>query len=458
MKNSSKNSAMSHQISYSFITREFVLSFLTLVLFAAFILVFYIFPFFLDVIVALIFGHMPNEKAFIVTAILSAIAIAVLPMAISLYRSTGLAPKVSVSTVSSPFRIFVKTAGFYMTLLVMFFLYSAFPEYANNRYSDFWLAARLLCFLVIPIAPIYIHQVDRIQEKPEDSLFAFGYLVTGAFLFDKTRRLDWPLVHEHIRNWAIKMVFLTLMFIFLTGNVHSLLTKPFTSDMNDFVDVFEKSLLIFFTVDVFFAFIGYVFTSKLLGTQIRSTEPTVLGWVVCLACYPPFNQITFDRYFNYHDKLYWDGWLFAYPPLQIAWGTAILVLTAMWCLTTLSFGLRFSNLTYRGLVSSGPYRFSKHPSYILKIMTWWMISVPFISTSDGPSACTMIAMMLGTMYIYYLRARTEEWHLSNYPEYVEYAMWMEDNGALRHVGKVLPILRYDPNRRSRLKFASEDRA
>jgi len=44
-------------------------------------------------------------------------------------------------------------------------------------------------------------------------------------------------------------------------------------------------------------------------------------------------------------------------------------------------------------------------------------------------------------FIYFMRARTEERHLSHDPTYVQYALWMNEHGVLRVLNRV-PVLRY----------------
>ena len=51
-----------------------------------------------------------------------------------------------------------------------------------------------------------------------------------------------------------------------------------------------KALLM---VDVALFTVGYVIEIPALGNEIRTVDPTVSGWVVCIACYPPFNQAMF---------------------------------------------------------------------------------------------------------------------------------------------------------------------
>lgn len=60
-----------------------------------------------------------------------------------------------------------------------------------------------------------------------------------------------------------------------------------------------------------------------------------------------------------------------------------------------------------------------------------MISIPFLA-QEGPleafKKCIGLLMLSG---IYYLRAKTEEKHLSQDMTYVEYSNWMDLNGLFR---------------------------
>jgi hypothetical protein len=44
--------------------------------------------------------------------------------------------------------------------------------------------------------------------------------------------------------------------------------------------------------------------------------------------------------------------------------------------------------------------------------------------------------------VYYVRARTEEQHLSRDPTYVAYALWINEHGLLRGLSRLLPFARY----------------
>jgi hypothetical protein len=65
-----------------------------------------------------------------------------------------------------------------------------------------------------------------------------------------------------------------------------------------------------------------------------------------------------------------------------------------------------------------------------------MISVPFIA--DGAySEAIRNCILLGLLnFCYYLRARTEEKHLSTDQNYTNYAEWIAENGIIAKIKRV----------------------
>jgi hypothetical protein len=71
-----------------------------------------------------------------------------------------------------------------------------------------------------------------------------------------------------------------------------------------------------------------------------------------------------------------------------------------------------------------------------------MVSIPFIP-HNGWEEALRHSLLLGCVNtIYFLRARTEERHLSRDPTYVAYALWMNDHGILRFLGRMIPFFKY----------------
>ena len=118
-------------------------------------------------------------------------------------------------------------------------------------------------------------------------------------------------------------------------------------------------------------------------------------------------------------------------------------LTGVYAWATVIFGIRFSNLTYRGIITNGPYRFSRHPAYLSKNLFWWFATLPFFATSgsltDAVRNTVLLAMVSG---VYFWRAKTEEMHLlSEDAKYREYHAWMARNApitrGLSRLGRML---------------------
>jgi len=166
--------------------------------------------------------------------------------------------------------------------------------------------------------------------------------------------------------------------------------------------------LIFLIDTLYFAF-GYTTESKSLNNKIRSVEPTILGWVVALICYPPFNEM-FTRYTNWHANIYV---LFSNNLTTFIIRITILLLLLIYLSATISLGTKCSNLTNRGIVTKGTYSIIRHPAYISKNIAWWLTIIPIMSWT------TVISMSIWST-IYHLRTITEERHLKQDPDYLKY--------------------------------------
>jgi len=196
-----------------------------------------------------------------------------------------------------------------------------------------------------------------------------------------------------------------------------------------------------FMIDVVFATVGYVLTMKPLDAHIRSANPFAAGWAAALICYPPFIMMNPGGPLDYHPGTSdWVYWLEGYPLLSALLGAWLVFLTAVYAWATVAFGFRFSNLTHRGILTHGPYAWTKHPAYVSKNVFWWFAVMPFFATTGNPIDMIRNSVVLALVSgVYYWRARTEERHLMADPAYREYAEWMERNGPIpRLINRLKP--------------------
>jgi protein-S-isoprenylcysteine O-methyltransferase Ste14 len=333
----------------------------------------------------------------------------------------------------------VRICGVIATLGVVALVYWLFPEYSGNFYDPYWRFLRSMAPLLL-VMPFYLLWADTRLRDPHDEYYAFGSLIVGRWA-----TADGAQIRRLLLGWTVKGFFLPLMTVYLAGEIQSL--RGALGDVasnHALMPIYQVFYHLSYTVDLLFCVVGYGAAIRLFDSQIRSVEPTVAGWVVALICYQPFYSVIGRFYLQYDDGIFWDNWLQHWPAVRAAWAAVIIALTVIYAICTVSFGLRFSNLTHRGIITGGPYRFTKHPAYLAKNLSWWLISVPFIS-DQGVSVALRNCLLLGLLNaVYYARARTEERHLSRDPQYVAYALWIGEHGLLRHLARALPFMRYKP--------------
>ena len=352
-------------------------------------------------------------------------------------RSTEEHVKSAIADPAALARTAVKLVGLIASLGFIGLLYWMFPEYHGDFYADYFRALRYFLPALLIASPIYFYYVDRHMHDPLD-----GYWHLGSIFIFKNYKADLAKVWQHLLGWIVKGFFLPLMFTYLCKDINDLI-KDNLSQMSSIEDLCNFGVDTLYFLDVAVAVAGYVFSLRLCDTHIRSCEPTLKGWCVALICYQPFYSILGNQYLAYSDETNWTHWLEPYPAFRAVWGLAILLLVFIYAWSTVVFGLRFSNLTNRGIITAGPYRFTKHPAYLAKNISWWMVSMPFLSQSGSMEAIRHCLLLVCLNFIYFLRAATEEQHLKTDTTYVEYDKWIKNNGL---AGRIRSYLKKYDNR------------
>ncbi|HVN72754.1 MAG TPA: isoprenylcysteine carboxyl methyltransferase [Desulfomonilia bacterium] len=338
-------------------------------------------------------------------------------------------------------RVFVKIVGLYFTLGLAALYYWVFPEYHTSFYDPYWKFIRYILPAILIGGIPYFIILDGFSTNPRDGYWHMGMLVLGNW-----KVLDRHVIVQHLLGWLVKTFFLAIMFSFLVNNINFIKMHGLIKSLSSFRLFYDYAYNLIFTVDLAFVCGGYLLTLRIFDSHMRSVEPTVLGWMAAVICYKPFWGFIYNSYLNYDDNLYWGDWLWTHQYGYIIWGSAILFLLSVYLYATIPFGIRFSNLTHRGILTNGPYRFMKHPAYLSKNLSWWLISIPFISRVSLSDAAKNSILLLILNIIYYIRAITEERHLSKDPTYVHYASMMNAKGLCRGFARIFPFLRYNPDK------------
>lgn len=326
-------------------------------------------------------------------------------------------------------RILDKMIGIAAFAVIAGVLYFVVPIYQDPWYQRFTARALALAPGLILLVALYVLIVDRLMVAPCDQLHSFGKLLR-TFGADGNRRK----AADFVLASLVKIFFLPLMYCyglddwtFFYNNVQSI---------QSFTDFYEFGYRFLFFVDVCFAIIGYSVALRVLGSHVRWAERSVKGWVFCLICYAPFWQVIGREYLAYGDDLVWGNLLAGHPAVYRLWGSAILILLCIYVVSTVAFGLRFSNVTYRGTVHRGPYALVRHPAYLSKNLTMWMIQIPFIAVAPAEALGNTLAL-IGVNLIYLMRARCEEASCSGARDYRLYVRYMRRHGPLDRLARRL---------------------
>ncbi len=252
---------------------------------------------------------------------------------------------------------------------------------------------------------------NRLQEKKTWRVFAFLYARIRKLFkkpYDK-RDYAWnPQRKTAFLAVGVKFLWMPLLWTWTINNIFVMIDQIVNMQPNFYrINEFMVNLIILLDVSIF-AF-SYTVETKKTNSMIKSVEPTVIGWLVCIACYPPLNNFSFV----WLDNLFtWVPNFELSEPVKIAALVVITVLWAFYASATVALGFRSSNLTNRGIVTRFPYNIVRHPAYIGKNLLWL---VEFFLLSQKH-----LGLIMGFMVVYFFRAITEERHLKKDPDYAAY--------------------------------------
>ncbi|MEM9501804.1 MAG: DUF1295 domain-containing protein [Pseudomonadota bacterium] len=324
----------------------------------------------------------------------------------------------------------VKIGGLWATWAIIGALYCLCRWYWSGQYL---FAMDVLAFAIVPMVVLavpYVIWLDRFMVEPNDTTWHFGAMLIGREEWDPEQ------IKKHWRAWTIKAFFGAFMISILPGGFATIVEAQPAQIIDNPVEIGILLITLLFVIDVQIGTVGYLFTLRPLDAHIRSGNPFLGGWLAALLCYPPFvwglignnNQIL-----SYESNVSgWGHWFAGNEPMLWIWAAWLVLLTLVYAWATVAFGIRFSNLTYRGVLTNGPYRYTRHPAYLSKNLYWWCSVMPFLVMSGSPvDAIRNTFFLVLVNAIYYWRARTEEAHLlAEDPKYREYYDWMEANGMI----------------------------
>lgn len=321
------------------------------------------------------------------------------------------------------------TSKFIVLLLQVFSVYIyAFvvTELGLAYFSVFVSDLFVLSPLVFIVVVIYVYFVDRRLLDPIDKYAKIGEML------NRKAPIDRFLLRKFLLETLVKIIFIPFMYSGFLGNLVILLNTDWQFNTN------AISLLLFnlgISVDMLIGIFGYLFSSAIINNQIKDTDSNLLGWIYALLCYPPLVWVM-RKVNEQQDNLVWSEIV---PKDTVIYWFLFLIINMTWIiywLATFEFGMTFSNLSWRKLINTGVYRYTKHPAYIAKNIYWWLYTLPFMGVAF--LSAEWWQNILGLTFVslvYYGRAKSEERHLMKFPQYQHYCVEIDKKGIFRWLKK-----------------------
>lgn len=328
------------------------------------------------------------------------------------------------------FKNYISTMSF---LYFAYFFYSTNTHFLNFSswsvgfvFNDFSFEIVLIFNLIFTAYFILLIPYYLIYKTPSKARLVYNYLWEIMKWGDNYNEKH----TTALLAWIVKLFFLPLMLVWITNHCFNLINSSYTSYQNigslntDFLTFFNTHFFMWaFTAillfDVLFFTLWYLLEAPIFKNTIKSVEPTLIWWAVVLICYPPFNS-HLTNIVGWYSK---DFPQFASAYIHIPLNIGILILMAIYAWASIALWLKASNLTNRWIVRKWPYKYIRHPAYICKNTAWliWGIPILVMSFTDVTINTLAVLLWLGSWaFVYYMRAMTEEAHLSLDPDYVDY--------------------------------------
>jgi protein-S-isoprenylcysteine O-methyltransferase Ste14 len=336
---------------------------------------------------------------------------------------------------------YLASAVVYGAVLLFYALSPWFSTQLRTGFNKDWSVLRVYCYAYaayLLVCPLVVFLGRPRSLWVSKNIRIVGYF--AHFIWRRGARRDWRPTYEEkhaLMFLLIKIIYGPMMICSALSQYHAIAAMvpkihqlPAGIPRVYWLDVgYELFLNAVFLLDSMLYMIGYHSESGLLRNKLRYVETNVLHILVCLACYPPFNSVPASilgqSYQDY--RILWGD--LTHPLTWVLRGLAVLFLLLL-VSSSLSLFTRASNLTNRGIVDWGPFRFVRHPGYFAKNMFWLLTLLPLYVPHTAHAAFTWPAhllfctrMTLGFLCwatIYFLRAVTEERFLMRDPDYVAY--------------------------------------
>lgn len=331
----------------------------------------------------------------------------------------------------SPFFIWL-TEFVLLSLLLGYYLFGFYYKSFLGEEAKWFLAVLYLVYLGGILPYNLVIKKDNTRFFKSGAIFIILIRTLRSFLGMRKGRLQLRIIENKEQKNAL--LFFLVKFIFIPAMTKFFVEYVFV--LKEMIQTHEITIdklltgnkwvyflsVILVVIDTGYFTFGYLVEHSKLNNRVKSVDSSVLGWGVALACYIPLNAVTFQL-FRFYPQ---EDFFFINQGITTILSVLVVLFNYIYLASTFAMGAKCSNLTNRGIVKRGVYKFVRHPAYSSKLIAWWLMCIPIFNLK------VFVSMSAWTI-IYLLRAYTEEKHLfrdAEYRAYMKKVKWQFVPGLL----------------------------
>lgn len=345
-------------------------------------------------------------------------------------------------------RTLTKFLGVLGGILFVFFIIWLFPAYDDTtNLGRLKEAALPFLTFIIPASFLVILATETILGEKKDGTYQFGLLARL-----KVREIDWKIFSDGFLEWLLRGFFVLINFYGAVWYLSFIRTNGLPDITGNFVAFVTRLDLAIFGLIVFSILPGYIFASRLIATDLKRVDRTWFGWAINFSCYPPLNAAIFGNWVRYVPaaetrQIYEGAPAWAYHtlpniPLALFVGGMVIFFALIHLWGEAIVGIRAANMSSRGIITTGPFRFTRHPIYVSKCFQWAFLFFPILNGFGILNSIQSGILFFLVCAIYIGRALGEEKLLATNENYTKYALYMDDKSMFAFVGRLLPFMTF----------------
>lgn len=338
----------------------------------------------------------------------------------------------------------LKWLGCMTGLCLTLFCWYGMQEYQRGQFIPMFKALPM----VLPYVPVVVFITLLFTEWRLGPSGGDGKDL-GLLVLLRWKQAKWEGVRDELLSWFIKGFFLIINFAELPKTIKIFRGKEEHIFNLPWVQMQPVITIMIYGMIIASILPGYLFSARIFNTHVRRIADSWFAYIVTVLCYSPLVLGMSQRWFNFHpykpQPEWMKPWVVFFQDIPVLFYTAsalLLLCEIMHYWGEAILGIRSSNLTNRGIITSGPYRYCKHPVFTAKCISWGIMWLPFMSGETLFDCIRFTFAYVGVCYIFAARCWAEERILAEDRDYVMYALWVDQHGFFAPLSRVIPLMQF----------------